>query len=65
MNVIRKLIVNFSLYKNDIIAYVCEYLCDEKFFYHDSIENYILKKDPIFERKFYHHLYNMVLLSLL
>ena len=59
----KNLVVNFPLYKNDIIVYVCEYLCDEKFFYHDSIENYVFEKEPILRHKFYYHLYNMVLFS--
>ena len=60
MDVLRKLVVNFPLYENEIVAYVCEYLCDEKFFYHKSIENYLIEKEPTFNRKLYYHLYNMV-----
>ena len=65
MDILRKHVVEFPLYKNDIIAYVCEYLCDEKFFYYKSIENYLIKKEPTFNRKLYYHFYNMVFLSLL
>ena len=63
MNVFRKLVVNFPLYKNDIIAYVCDYLCDEKFFYHKSIENYVMKEKPTFNRKLYYHLNNKVFIT--
>ena len=63
MGVIRKLVVNFPFYKNDIIGYVCDYLCDENFFDHDSIENYVLKKVPTFNRKLYLYLHNFVFLS--
>ena len=65
MDVMRNLVVKFPLYENDIINYVCTYLCDENFFYHDSIENYVIKKEPILKRKFYYQLYNMVLLLFL
>ena len=65
MDVLRKYVVEFPLYKNDIIAYVCDYLCYEKFFYHKSIENYLIKKEPTLNRKVYYHLYNMVFLSLM
>ena len=65
MDVIRKLVINFPLYENDIIVYVCDYLCGEKFLYHNSIENYVTKIEPTFTRKFYFHLYNMVLISFL
>ena len=65
MDVIRKFVVNFPLYKEDIILYVCNYLCDEKFLYHDSIENYVIKKGPTFKRKLFYHLVNSVFILLM
>ena len=65
MDVINKVIVNLPLYKRDIIIYVCKYLCDEKFFYHDSIEDYVLKKEPTLKRKSHYHLNNIVVILLL
>ena len=64
MDVIKTILVESSLFNGYIISYICEYFCDQKFFYHDTIESYVFRKHPSFIRKLYYHLNTLVLLTI-
>ena len=64
MDVFKTILVESSLFNGYIISYICEYFCDQKFFYHDTIESYVFRKYPSFNRKLYYHLNILVLLTI-
>ena len=64
MDVIKTVLVDSSLFHDDIIYYIFNYFCGQKFFYHDTIESYVLKKHPSFNRKLSYHLNTLVMLTI-
>ena len=64
MDVIKTVLIESSLFNDDIFNYICNYFCRQKFFYHDTMESYVLKQHPSSIRKLYYHLNTLLILTL-
>ena len=53
MDEFQKLVVNLPFYKDEIINYISNYLCEQNFFYNNSLENYISKKNQLIIEKLF------------